>query len=167
MGTTPLWVPLVVAVVAVLGTLSGVIFTQLWNSRLDEKRWKRETQRLSEAQAREDLNRTYEHRRVAYIDFLEEFDRLLGEYEDYDRKRINNPDYLNPILSTLGQRLAVIAIYGTHESEDLAHKCRKEFLRDRDEPGGARHFLDMIDARNNYVSQIRKDLGLPERKPAD
>ena len=78
MGTTPLWVPLAVALIAVIGTLAGVIFTQIWNSRLEERRWAREKDRLREDQAREDLNRTYEHRRAAYVEFQQELDRLTG-----------------------------------------------------------------------------------------
>jgi hypothetical protein len=51
MATTPLWVPLAVAVIAVLGTLAGVVFTQVWNSRIEERRWARDNDRLREAQA--------------------------------------------------------------------------------------------------------------------
>jgi len=79
-ATTPLWIPLVVAFVAVLGTFAGLVFTQIWNSRLDERRWQRETECLHQVQAREDLSRTHEYRRAAYIDFLKEFDRVLGIY---------------------------------------------------------------------------------------
>jgi hypothetical protein len=80
MATTPLWVPLAAAGLAVIGTLAGVIFTQAWNGRQEERRWAREAERLREDRAREDRNRSYEHRRAAYVDFLAEFERLHDRY---------------------------------------------------------------------------------------
>ena len=65
MDTTPLWVPLVVAGLAVLGTLAGVLVTQRWSDRREAIAWAREQERW----AREDEARTFEHRREAYIEF--------------------------------------------------------------------------------------------------
>ena len=125
MPTTPLWVPLAVAFVAVLGTLAGVIFTQLWNSRLDEKRWARETERLREAQAREDLNRSYEHRRAAYVEFFQEFDRLATIYtgRNTDREPVNNSAF-----DSLTERWATVSIYGTYEADQLAFRCQDKLI---------------------------------------
>jgi hypothetical protein len=69
MDTTPLWVPLVVAALAVLGTLAGVLVTQRWSDRRETSAWARERQREHEGWAREDEARTFEHRREAYVDF--------------------------------------------------------------------------------------------------
>lgn len=68
-SSTPLWVPLVVAALAVLGTLAGVLVTQRWSDRREAIAWTRDRQREQERWAREDEARTFEHRREAYIDF--------------------------------------------------------------------------------------------------
>jgi hypothetical protein len=99
MATTPVWVPLAVAALAVLGTLAGVVFTQVWNSRLDERRWARESERLRQAQAREDVNRTYEHRRDAYVEFLQELERLQRLFTDPHREPIEPPDYHHSVFT--------------------------------------------------------------------
>ena len=74
-NTTPLWVPLLVAGIAVLGTLSGAIagavITQRQANRREDKTWARERERERESRAREDEARTFEHRREAYADFYE------------------------------------------------------------------------------------------------
>jgi hypothetical protein len=63
-SSAPLWLPLASAGIAVLGTLGGslggVLVTQRWADRREDK-----------AQAREDEARTFEHRREAYTDFYE------------------------------------------------------------------------------------------------
>jgi hypothetical protein len=72
---TPLWVPLVVAGIAVLGTLSGAVagavIAQHQANRREDKTWLRERERERENRAREDEARTFEHRREAYSDFYE------------------------------------------------------------------------------------------------
>lgn len=64
MSSVGLWLPLASAGIAVLGTLGGslggVLVTQRWADRREDK-----------AQAREDEARTFEHRREAYADFYE------------------------------------------------------------------------------------------------
>lgn len=75
MNTTPLWVPLVVAGIAVLGTLSGAIagtvITQRQANRREDKTWAREREQKRESWAREDEARTFENRREAYTNFYE------------------------------------------------------------------------------------------------
>jgi hypothetical protein len=72
-SSTPLWVPLVVAGIGVVGTLAGgvvgSILTQRRADRREEKAWARERERDREERAREDEARTFEHRREAYLDF--------------------------------------------------------------------------------------------------
>jgi Ni/Co efflux regulator RcnB len=75
MQTTPLWVPIVVAGVGVLGTIvagiAGVLITQRQADRRDAKTWERERERERERWAREDESRTFEHRRESYADFYD------------------------------------------------------------------------------------------------
>ena len=72
---TPLWVPLVVAALglvgAVLGTIGGVLITQRRSDRREALNWERQREREREFWAREDAARTFEHRREAYSDFYE------------------------------------------------------------------------------------------------
>jgi hypothetical protein len=62
-------VPLIVAGLAALGTLAGVLVTQRWSDRREAITWARERQREQERWAREDEARTFEHRREVYLDF--------------------------------------------------------------------------------------------------
>jgi hypothetical protein len=159
MGTTPLWVPLVVAGIAVIGTLAGVIFTQVWNSRLEERRSARERDRLREAQAREDMNRTYDHRRAAYVDFLQELDRLMNLLHPSNREPIT---YGDPVYDELSNRWTLITVYGTEEADSLAYRCLDKLQVSGSHPDDDEVYM----ARAQYVHQIRNDLGVPERTPA-
>jgi hypothetical protein len=164
MATTPLWVPLAVAALAVLGTLAGVVFTQVWNSRLEERRWAREVERLREAQAREDVNRAYEHRRAAYADFVQEFMRLQKMFGGSSQQAAGITD---PAFAELADRLAAVNIYGTYEAVELAGECfglLNEWAcrRDKTDLAGP-----VVQAVKKFFAQIRKDLGVPERKPAE
>jgi hypothetical protein len=156
MATTPLWVPLAVAGLAVVGTLAGVVFTQVWNSRLEERRWARESERLREAQAREDANRTYEHRRAAYVDFMQEQDRLQEAH----------PFIREPALNGLRERYVAVRIYGTHEAWHLALNCMVELVLSAERPMDASAFEAAMEAGDEYLRQVRKELGVPEPKPA-
>ena len=163
MGTTPLWVPLVVAGVAVIGTLAGVVFTQVWNSRLEERRWARENDRLGEAHDREDLNRTYEHRRAAYVEFQQELDRLLDLLHNN-----REPSALDDaIFDELGSRLTPIKVYGTYEADHLALECLTNLQIWGRNPDRGRLSDDAFSVAVKYLFQIRKDLGVPEWKPAE
>jgi hypothetical protein len=86
-NTTPIWVPLVVAGIAVLGTLSGgitgALITQRQADRREDKAWTRERQREREHWAREDEARTFEHRRETYVDFYESVKGLARRAYDH------------------------------------------------------------------------------------
>src|SRR5690242_19999867 len=64
--TTPLWLPLASAGVAVVGTLGGSLVTQRWSDRRDDKTWQREREREQQRWVREDQARTFEHRREVF-----------------------------------------------------------------------------------------------------
>jgi hypothetical protein len=88
-ASTPLWVPLVVAIVGVLGTLAAAVFSQIWSRRLDEHRWKREREaeelrwkREQDERAaqweREDRARWIADRRDNYAAALAAYDALAN-----------------------------------------------------------------------------------------
>jgi hypothetical protein len=151
MGTTPLWIPLAAAAIAVVGTLGGVIFTQAWNGRLEQRRW-----------AREDVNRTYEHRRSAYVDFQQELDRLQPIFWDPDREP-TPPD--RAAFAGLEERMVAITIYGTHEAVRLAQDCMVKLWQSAQNPKNAEVSRDAFRARAGYLNQIREELGVPEQQP--
>lgn len=73
MSTTPLWVPLIVAGMGLVGTVSGgvagIVLTQRRADRREAAAWTRERDRERDQWAREDAARTFDHRREAYLDF--------------------------------------------------------------------------------------------------
>ena|SRR5215831_15482935 len=87
MSSTPLWLPLASAGIAVLGTLGGVLITQRWADRREDKTWRREREREREREqerwAREDEARTFGHRREAYADFYESVKALARRAYDH------------------------------------------------------------------------------------
>jgi hypothetical protein len=72
---TPLWVPLVVAGIGLLGTvvgtIAGVSIAQRRSDRRELAMWQRERIRQRELWQREDALRNFEHRREAYVSFYE------------------------------------------------------------------------------------------------
>lgn len=87
MTTTPLWVPLVVAGIGVLGTLvgaiGGVLVTQRRSDRREEVVWQREREREQQRWAREDAARTFERRLEAYSEFYEYLRRMALQAYDH------------------------------------------------------------------------------------
>jgi hypothetical protein len=73
--TTPLWVPLLVAALGLIATVSGTLMgawvTAVRADRREDLRWERERAKEREAWAREDAQRTFEQRRTCYIEFEE------------------------------------------------------------------------------------------------
>jgi hypothetical protein len=148
---------------AVLGTLGGVVFTQVWNSRLEERRWARESERLREAQAREDLGRAYEHRRAAYVGFLEEFERVQGMFGGDDQEPLAHPLTHDPRFDTLEDRRTAVSIYGTHEAVKLANLCCvavRDWAWRTDGDHG-----QVIGALGKFRARVRRDLGVPDPGP--
>lgn len=85
MTSIPLWVPLAVAGVGVLGTLSAAIFTQIWSSKLEgrrwnrerlaeERRWQHEKEERAEQWRREDQARWLAERRATYVTYIMSLD---------------------------------------------------------------------------------------------
>ena len=157
--TTSLWV----AVVGILGTLTGVIFTQIWTSRLDERRWERERGRQRELEAREDANRTYEHRRAAYADFLREFERLRRLYVDGDAA--NRPAISKRTFEELSAFWTAITLYGTERANGLANDCLTSIEGWVTNPDNDDAAENALEAWFDFLGQIREDLDVPGDHP--
>lgn len=115
MTTTPLWVPLVVAGVGVLGTLTagiaGVLIAQRWADRREDKTWAREREREHERWAREDEARTFEHRRETYVDFYESVRALARTAYDRGYGFTDNPELPFDWHSEAFGKLASLSFY--------------------------------------------------------
>jgi hypothetical protein len=146
-------------VVGVLGTLAGVTVTQFSNSRLDARRWARERERQRELDAREDVNRIYEHRRAVYVDFLREFERLRRLYVDGDAA--NKPAISKETFEALSDLWTAVTVYGTNKADELAYECLTRIETWAREPDNDNAAEDALDAWHNFLIQIRRDLDVP------
>ena len=136
MNTTPLWVPLAVAVFGLLGTvvgaISGVLITQRRSDKREAIAWEREQEREKARWAREDAARTFEYRRDAYISFYKaniEAAQLVSIYI-HEMFR-GDKDFPYPpiwVPEAEGWREAV-QIYGTPTVKTLANKAQEDYRK--------------------------------------
>ena len=157
------WLP---AVAGIVGTLAGVALTQLSLGRRDDRRWQLEREHERTIWARDDANRTYDHRRQAYIDFLTEADRLKRTCETaIETGNTDRPS--DDAFDVLTDRWTAVHVYGSEKGADLASQCL-ENLRlwawNLDDDGLAD---DVLQFWNQYVEQVRRDLGVPHGPAAE
>jgi len=97
-STTPLWVPLVVAAFGLVSTMVGIVVTQVMPNRRERASWQRDTDREWQ---REDEALTFEHRRIAYVEFFEALRRCrcAWKYSLWDRVRARH----TPSSTTIGR----------------------------------------------------------------
>lgn len=80
---TPLWVPLVVAALGFISTVTGVVVTQVLATRRERASWDRDLQREQVRWTREDQRLTFEQRRTAYVEFYESLQRMTLRVYDH------------------------------------------------------------------------------------
>jgi hypothetical protein len=114
-------VPIVVAAIGVVGTLAagiaGVLITQRRADEREAVAWKRQRERERELWQREDMMRTFDHRRAAYVELISATDNLT---RDLGRFRKDGPD---PSFSAFGEALEMVKIYGSPEVIKLAKEA--------------------------------------------
>jgi hypothetical protein len=126
MSTTPLWVPLVVAGLGVLGTIigtiAGVVITQKRSDRREERNWNREREREREQWAREDALRTFEERRNSYLEFYDSLQKMARQTWLYGRGLAEKSafEWKPPSLDSL-HRLRLYASPEVAEAAAVAH----------------------------------------------
>ena len=133
--------------------LVGVGLTQLVQTRRDDRRWLRETEQQS-------LNRFYDHRREAHVDFMREFERLRLAIWNYDSFLSPGPDPsdIEDLFEPLYQRLTVVRIFGSDEAYNAAADAMGALTtwtskgRKEDDP--------LNTAFDAYVDCARTDLGV-------
>ncbi|MCV7331330.1 hypothetical protein [Mycobacterium cookii] len=110
MSTTPLWVPLVVALIGVIGTAGGTIGGMLIQQRASRQR--------EHAQwLREDEARTFEHRREAYVELYRRLRTLSSRIQELDE---NQPFPFEDWRDEIFEHFPDIAVYGTDKIVTLA-----------------------------------------------
>jgi hypothetical protein len=126
-SSTPLWVPLVVAGLGVLGTLAGGIvgsvLTQRRADRREDKAWGREREREQERWAREDEARTFEHRRQAYLDFYVAVKALARKAYNHGYGLIDEAELQEGWQSDAFEKLHRVEFYADRDVAAAASKA--------------------------------------------
>jgi len=100
MNSTPLWLPLAIAGIGLLGTImgtvTGVLIAQRRSDRREREIWQRERDREQQLWAREDALRNFEQRRDTYVSFYETLRKTVLKVYDtfYERKEDYNSNEL-------------------------------------------------------------------------
>jgi hypothetical protein len=81
-STTPLWVPLVVAAFGLVSTVVGIVVTQVMANRRERANWTRELERERQRWQCEDEALTFEHRRIAHVEFFEALRKMQVRVEE-------------------------------------------------------------------------------------
>ena len=114
-STTPLWVPLAVAGMGILGTLAagvaGGLLTQRWADRRDDKTWALERAREEKRWRREDEARTFEHRREVFEDFYEGVKALACTAYDHGYGFTDSPELPGDWHADAAGKLNRLALY--------------------------------------------------------
>jgi hypothetical protein len=176
MSTTPLWVPLLVAslgiVGTVAGTVSGVVYAQRQADRRDALSWERERKREEQRWAREDLARTFEHRRNAYVEFYESlrdttfmiYNHKMGLSQPVEGQDEPPFDFQLPTYRKL-QHLEVYAtpfvVQPAKDAYDAAWKWGVGARFDQVDEKCAAHQQRYDELEIVLLDTVRMDLGIP------
>jgi hypothetical protein len=177
MNTTPIWVPLLVAALAVIGTvvgtISGVMITQRRADSREKAAWEREMERERSRCPREDAARTFEQRRTAYVDFYQANVQAGQWVYSYVAARVRGDDDVeSPRVwaSVVEERLRVLEMYATPRVTALAHKAQTAYRRmalearrpQGDDDDQLQERMGEWDAAaSELLAAIREDLGVP------
>ena len=179
MTSTPLWVPLAVAIVGllgtVIGTVSGVLITQRRADRREIEASTKETERESERWRREDAARTFEERREAYLGFYYANGEAGTQVHEYLVSRLFGSTYSSPpefSAPEAEEKLKALEVYGTQRVLDLAHAVQTQYrhmAREAEvwDPSMGTEQPDCRGdewhmARKDLLRTMREELGIPE-----
>jgi hypothetical protein len=156
------WLTLGIAILGIVGTLTGALLTQWRANKREEKRWQEEHRREQRRWEREDALRTFDHRRDAYIEYLAKwrhYFNLLWDHEYHPGPAQEPPEDL---LEPLWERFTVVMMYGSPEAIGIAEKMYDalyewvfrsgETVRD--------------DVTTAFIEQARTDLKVPRSETA-
>lgn len=174
----PLWVPLVVAGLGVLGaitgTIVGVLITQKHSDRREVQSWDRERERERERWAREDALRTFEQRQRAYVDFYESL-RHMARTSYNHGMGLSEPDELDFEWSTAAyQGLEHFRLYASPEAMEAASAAYSACWRWGNQTTHGDDDERFYESQEDYDGAelrlyqcIRRDLGIVSSGPGD
>jgi hypothetical protein len=165
-------VPLVVAGLGLAGTIGGtiggVLIAQRRSDRREELNWNREREREQERWAREDVARTFDHRRDAYSDFYESLREMaltaynhgMGLRDERELGEWQLPTY---------KKLQHLRLYATQyvaesagESYDAAWRWGYNTTFGQDDSDFYQRQVHYDDAEADLLARIRIDLSITE-----
>lgn len=166
-NTIPLWVPLVVAMLGLIGTLSGalggVIITQRRSDRRERASQLHALEREKARWAREDEARTFEQRRDAYAAIYEavrDTNRSAGEWTAETKD-----------TEALFRALKILEMYGTPRVVRAARQCWHTTIKRGNaviaRRGGPEYSVPAYQAQKRLVAEIRKELRIPDEPLSD
>jgi hypothetical protein len=165
---TPLWVPLVVGGLGLLGTLlaglGGVLITQRATVQREAASWQRQLEREREAWQRDDQVRTFDYRRQAYEDYFVALKAMDQDLHDAAKKQREPSEEL---FIHLFNKLQIVYIYGTEPVTEVASSAWENARKWQANPQPYDYADPEADPYRYYVSaakllqKIRDDLAVP------
>ena len=147
---------LVIAVLGLLSTLSGVVITQRSSDRREALQWTRMREREREQWAREDSLRTFEQRRISYLEFEEQLRSAALAVSDTRSRSALEDEWQVPVF----QSLLRLEVFGTPETTAAAVDAYDALLRWSDTSGASSYYAETAydKAHDKVITAIRKDL---------
>lgn len=151
---------MVVAVLGLLATVSGtvlgVVITQRRSDRREDLQWARMREREREQLAREDSLRTFDQRRIAYMEFEEQLRSAALAVSDRRSRSELDEEWQVPVF----QSLLRLQVFATPETTAAAVAAYDALLRwsETGDPDSYHAEVAYDKAHDQYLSGIRKDL---------
>ncbi len=174
MNTTPLWVPLAVAVLGMVGTLTGVMLTLRSSAKREDVRWEQERAKDREVWAREDAARTFDERRAAYWSFYEALHSTVIQVEQFAHGSTVAEELPEDWQYAAWSALLKVRIFGVprvvraaNEAYDALYAISKNVRYGRPD---ATYFDAMGEydvSEKLFIAAIRDDLGVPSDPPVE
>lgn len=158
---------LVIAILGLFSTLLGVVITQRSSDRREALQWTRMREREQEQWAREDSLRTFEQRRICYLDFEEHLrsTALAVSYAQDGFSSAVEDEWQVPVF----QSLLRLQVFSTPEATQAATAAYDALLRWGGVDGinypGAEAEYDK--AHDQYLAIIRRDLRVDTATESD
>lgn len=154
-----------------VSTVVGIVVTQTMANRRERESWRRDTNREQQRWEREDQARTFEHRRVAYVEFFEALRRMqLAAYNHgmgltaWDTREMPEGWHTEAF-----QRLQQLEFYASQDVSLAANIAYSEtwtwgdqtaFGEDDGKFYDTQEYID--DVTNRTLQAIRDDLRIPD-----
>ncbi len=152
---------LVIAVLGLISTLLGVVITQRSSDRREALQWIRMREREREQWAREDSLRTFEQRRISYLEFEEQLRFAALAVSDTRSRSALEEEWQVPVF----QSLLRLQVFATPETTATAVDAYEALLRwSEANDVNSYHAEAAYDtAHDQYIAAIRKDLRIDIR----